>query len=157
MTRVISLLILSFFPILFLGCTTTKTESSREVAARPRVEQRALSNAMELAFKNVDFSMLIGKKVYIETYSLSRIDINFISGFVGGRVIEKGGFVVSDEKNAQIKLFNVVKVSGTDEIIRKILPDKVRGEYRGTLSMIDLTTSKTIKTYELFAEADENR
>ena len=45
-----------------MACTTTKTESSREVAARPRVEQRVLSTAMELAFKEVDFSMLIGKK-----------------------------------------------------------------------------------------------
>ena len=61
------------------------------------------------------------------------------------------------EKNAQIKLFNVVRVSGTDEIIRKVLPDKVRGEFRGSLSIIDLALPKTLRTYELSAEADENR
>jgi hypothetical protein len=65
--------------------------------------------------------------------------------------------LLSDEKNAQIKLFNVVRVSGTDEIIRKILPDKVRGEFRGSLSIIDLALPKTLRTYELSAEADENR
>ena len=157
MNKFYVLVLTIFFSIFLVACTTTKTESSREVAARPRVEQRALSTAMELAFKEVDFSMLIGKKVYIDTYSLSRIDTAFISGFIGGKVIERGGFIVNDEKNAQIKLFNVVRVSGTDEIIRKVLPDKVRGEFRGSLSIIDLAIPKTLRTYELSAEADENR
>ena len=88
MNKFYVLVLTTFFSIFLVACTTTKTESSREVAARPRVEQRALSTAMELAFKEVDFSMLIGKKVYIDTYSLSRIDTAFISGFIGGKVIE---------------------------------------------------------------------
>lgn len=153
-----NLLLLIALILASLGaCTTTNTEQKREESARPRVEQRALSNAIDLAFKEVDFSVVIGKKVFIETQSLSKLDVAFINGYIAGLIIEKGGFVVSDEKNAQIKIYNVVKVSGTDEITRRILSDKVRGEFRSTLSIINLPDNKVIKTYVLSGESDENR
>ena len=152
--KTILLLLMAFFMV---ACTTTSTEQKREASARPRVEQRALSNAINIAFKEVDFSVVIGKKVYIDTQALSKLDVGFINGFITGLILQKGGFVVADEKDADIKMYNVVKVSGTDEIVRKILSDKVRGEYSSTLSIIDLKTSKIIKTYVLSGEADENR
>lgn len=152
--KLIFSLLISFY---LIACTTTSTEQKREASARPRVEQRALSNAINIAFKEVDFSVVIGKKVFIDTQALSKLDVGFINGFITGLILQKGGLVVPDEKDADIKMYNVVKVSGTDEIVRKILSDKVRGEYSSTLSIIDLKTSKIIKTYVLSGEADENR
>lgn len=127
------------------ACSTTETKSNREVSARSRVEQRALSNAIEHAFKDVNLKYVSGKKVFIETQSLSKIDIDFISGFLTEQILKNGGFVVGDQKSANVKIYNIVKVSGTDEIIRKIVSDQVRGEYKGTLSIIDLETTKVIQ------------
>jgi phosphoheptose isomerase len=139
------------------ACSTTETLSNRETSGRSRVDQRALSNAIENAFKNVDLKYVSGKKVFVETQSLSKIDADFLNGFLTGQVLKNGGFVVSDQKSADTKLYNVVKVSGTDEIHRKVLSDQVRGEYKGTLSIIDLATSQVVRTFDVFGEASEDR
>ena len=68
MNKFYVLVLTTFFSIFLVACTTTKTESSREVAARPRVEQRALSTAMELAFKEVDFSMFDNSSILNDCY-----------------------------------------------------------------------------------------
>jgi PBP1b-binding outer membrane lipoprotein LpoB len=145
------------FALVLSACSTTETMSNREVSARSRVEQRALSNAIENAFKNVDLRYVSGKKVFVETQSLSKIDIEFLSGFLTGQILKNGGFVVADQKSADVKIYNVVKVSGTDEIHRRMLSDQVRGEYKGTLSIIALETSKVVSTFDLFGEATEDR
>lgn len=154
MKKIFSAILIS---LVLAACSTTETTSNREVSARSRVEQRALSNAIENAFTNTDLKYVSGRKVFIETQSLSKIDTDFLSGFLTGQILKNGGFVVADQKNADVKIYNVVKVSGTDEIHRKILSDQVRGEYKGTLSIIDLGTSKVVRTFDLFGEATEDR
>lgn len=139
------------------ACTSTETQMRREETARPRVEQRALSNAIDIAFKQVNFGPVVGKKVYLDTQALSKLDISFINAYLTGLMLEKGALVVPDEKNADLKIFSVVKISGTDEIKRKILSDKVRGEFKSQMSIIDLKTNSILKSYELNGEADENR
>lgn len=139
------------------ACTSTETQMGREASARPRVEQRALSNAIDVAFKEVNFSQVIGKKVFLETQALSKLDVGFINGYLTSMMLARGALVVADEKNADIKIFSIVKISGTDEIKRKILSDKVRGEFRSVLSIIDLKTNSILNTYELSGESDENR
>jgi hypothetical protein len=138
------------------GCTTTETPTFGETG-RPRIEQRALSNAIDIAFKNVNFGLVIGKKVFIDTQSLSKLDIPFINAYIAGIVMEKGGVVVQSEADADVKIFNVVKTSGTDDIKRRILSDRVRGEYKSVMSFIDARSKAIIRTYELSGEADENR
>lgn len=139
------------------GCSTTETRADREESSRPRVEQRALSNAIDIAFKNVNFSAVIGKRVFIDTQSLAKLDVPFINAYISGLILEKGGVPVQDEKIAEIKIFNIVKTSGTDDIKRWVLSDKVRGEYRSVMTFVDLTSGKIIATYELSGEGDENR
>jgi hypothetical protein len=139
------------------SCATTETPVGREGTARPRVEQRALSRAMDEAFSKVDFSLIMGKSVFVETQALSKIDIGFLNAYINNKVIENGGLPVSKEEDADVKVLNIAKISGTDEIKRRILLDKVRGQYKSTVTFINMKNKKVIKIYELDAEADETR
>jgi len=142
---------------LFISCADTVTDVGREATARPRIEQLALSNAIDLAFKDVDFAEVIGKKVFIETQALSKLDIQFINGYIAGLAIENNAVVVNSVEDADIKIFNIVKTSGTDDIERRIFTDKVRGEFNSVMSFVNLKTMKVIKTYEISGVADEVR
>lgn len=142
---------------LLLSCADTVTDLGREATARPRIEQLALSNAIDLAFREVDFAEIIGKKVFIETQALSKLDIEFINAYISGLSIENNAIVVNSINEADIKIYNIVKTSGTDDIERKIFTDKVRGEYKSVLSFIDTKSMKVIKTYEISGIADEVR
>jgi hypothetical protein len=143
--------------LLSTSCATTETPVRREETARPRVEQRALSRAMDEAFSKVDFSLIMGKSTFVETQAISKIDIGFLTAYINNKVIENGGLPISKEEDADIKILNIAKISGTDEIKRKILLDKVRGQYKSTLTFINMKSKKVIKIYELDAEADETR
>lgn len=145
------------FVIVLAACATTTTPVQREETARPRVEQRALSRAMDEAFSKVEFGLIMGKSVFVETQAISKIDIGFITAYVNNKVIENGGLPTNKEEDADIKILNIVKVSGTDEIKRKILLDKVRGQFKSTLTFINTKNKKVIKVYNLDAEADETR
>jgi len=147
-------LLTSFF---LLSCADTVTDLGREATARPRIEQLALSNAIDLAFREVDFAEIIGKKVFIETQALSKLDIEFINAYISGLSIENNAIVVNSLEEADIKIYNIVKTSGTDDIERKIFTDKVRGEYKSVLSFIDTKSMKVVKTYEISGIADEVR
>ena len=153
--KTLAILLASSFAM--LACTTTETQSRREESARPRVEQRALSNAIDMAFKQVNLSQVVGQKVFLETQALSKLDVGFINGFLTSVMLEKGALVVADEKMADLKILSIVKISGTDEIKRKILSDKVRGEFRSVMSIIENKNITINKTYELSGESDENR
>lgn len=141
----------------FFGCSSTVTQTSREQSARPRVEQIALSKAMDEGFSKVDFKFVAGKKVYVETQGLSKVDVPFITSLLNSKIIENGGIPVEKEDSADIKALNIVKVSGTDEIKRSILSDKVRGEFKGTFTFVDIKKQNVLKVYELDATADEIR
>jgi hypothetical protein len=158
--KTFSIIISILIGLMVSACSTTVTSSARESSAIAGVEQKALSGAVENAFKDVDLELpkyVRDKKVFIETQALSKADIDYINGYLTGRVLMNGGFIVTDKKDADIKLFNIANVSGTDEIKRSILSDQVKGEYKGTLSIIDLKTEKVLHTYELFGVATEYR
>lgn len=151
------LLSLVFFTTAIIGCSKTITQSSREESARPRVEQRALSKAMDIAFSKVDFNLANGKRVFVETQGLSKVDVPFITALLNSKIVQSGGVPVDKEHDADIKALNIVKVSGTDEIKRRIISDKVRGQFKGTFTFIDVKNKKVMRIYELDAEADEER
>ena len=153
----IQLILLLLSINLFISCADTVTDVGREATARPLIEQLALSNAIDLAFKDVDFAEVIGKKVFIETQALSKLDIQFINGYIAGLAIENNAVVVNSVEDADIKIFNIVKTSGTDDIERRIFTDKVRGEFNSVMSFVNLKTMKVIKTYEISGVADEVR
>ena len=134
----IKLILLVLSINLFISCADTVTDVGREATARPRIEQLALSNAIDLAFKDVDFAEVIGKKVFIETQALSKLDIQFINGYIAGLAIENNAVVVNSVEDADIKIFNIVKTSGTDDIERRIFTDKVRGEFNSVISFVNL-------------------
>lgn len=142
---------------MLLGCSSTITQAHREESARPRIEQRALSRAMDEAFSKVDFSIVNGKQVYVETQGLSKIDMPFVTSLISSKITENGGLPVDKEGMADIKTLTIVKVSGTDEVKRRILSDKVTGQFKGTFTIVDIKQQKVIKTYKLDAEADEVR
>ena len=95
--------------------------------------------------------------MFIETQALSKLDIEFINAYISGLSIENNAVVVDSIDEADIKIYNIVKTSGTDDIERKIFTDKVRGEYKSVLSFIDTKSMKVIKTYEISGIADEVR
>ena len=134
----IKLILLVLSINLFISCADTVTDVGREATARPRIEHLALSNAIDLAFKDVDFAEVIGKKVFIETQALSKLDIQFINGYIAGLAIENNAVVVNSVEDADIKIFNIVKTSGTDDIERRIFTDKVRGEFNSVISFVNL-------------------
>ena len=82
-----------------LSCADTVTDLGREATARPRIEQLALSNAIDLAFRDVDFAEIIGKRVFIETQALSKLDIEFINAYISGLSIENNAIVVNSIRN----------------------------------------------------------
>jgi len=68
----IKLILLLLSINLFISCADTVTDVGREATARPRIEQLALSNAIDLAFKDVDFAEVIGKKKFSLKLKLSQ-------------------------------------------------------------------------------------
>lgn len=139
------------------GCSSTITQAQREESARPGIEQRALSRAMDEAFSTVDFSVVGNKRVYVETQGLSKLDMPFVTSLISSKIIENGGLPVDKEEKADIKTLTIVKVSGTDEVKRRVLSDKVTGQFKGTFTLVDIKQQKVIKTYKLDAEVDEIR
>ena len=153
----IALLVFLFGANILLGCSSTVTQAHREESARPGIEQRALSRAMDEAFSKVDFSVVGNKRVYVETQGLSKIDMPFVTSLISSKIIENGGLPVDKEETADIKTLTIVKVSGTDEVKRRVLSDKVTGQFKGTFTFVDIKRQKVIKTYKLDAEVDEVR
>ena len=73
------------------------------------------------------------------------------------KIIENGGIPEKNEINADIKALNIVKISGTDEISRRIEADIVKGEHKSTLTFIDLKNTTVMRIYQLSGEVDEKR
>lgn len=139
------------------GCTKNPTSVNREVAARPRVEQLALSSAMESAYDSVDFSLVKNENVYVETNALAKTDVEFITSFVQKQVIAAGGTVVLNERDADLKLTSTVEVSGTDEVNRTFGKDVVMGQFKGSLAVVDLASASIVQMYELDSLAQTKR
>jgi len=99
----------------------------------------------------------MGKKVFVETHSLAKTDKDFITAYVQNKVAENGGIPINEESGCDLKILNMVKVSGTDEITRTILTDQVRGQFEATLSFMDIKNGKVLKVYNVNGQNDETR
>lgn len=130
------------------ACTKNPTSVTRELGARPRVEQLALSTAMGDAYQKIDFGFVSGKRVFVATKSLAKTDIEFITSFVQKKVLAAGGNPILEEKDAQLGLTSTLDVSGTDEV-EKVGKDVVMGQFKGTLTAVDLSSGKILNMYDL--------
>ncbi|MBP7147029.1 MAG: hypothetical protein KBD01_05755 [Acidobacteria bacterium] len=142
---------------LLAGCTASTTAISRETAARPRVEQKALVSAMEGAYAKVDFSVCRGRKVFVETRALSKTDVEFITSYVQKQALAARCVPVIDEQEADLKMTSMLEVSGTDEVERRMLKDVVVGQFTGTLTVTDLREGAVIKAWDLHAMSQTKR
>lgn len=138
------------------GCTSSTTAVSRELAARPRVEQLALATAMDDAYGRVDFGFANGKKVFVETKSLAKTDVEFITAFVQKKVMEGGGTPVPSEAQADLRVTSTLEVSGTDEV-EKMGKDVVMGQFKGTLQVVDLAEGAIVQMHALDSLAQTKR
>ena len=140
-----------------LACNRANTAIGREASARPRIEQVALSSAMEAAYNKVNFSFCKDQKCFVETKALSKSDIDFITSYVTKKVLEAGGIPVLQEQNAKLKLTSTLDVSGTDEVRRAILRDLIVAEFKGSLAVIDLEKGAVKQMIELNAVTQSKR
>lgn len=138
------------------GCAHNPTSVNREAGARPRVEQLALSTAMDDAYGKVDFAFVSGKKVFVETKALAKTDVDFITSYVQKKVLAAGGTPSLDEKDAQLKLTSTMEVSGTDEV-QKVGKDVVVGQFKGTLAVVDTANGLITNIYDLNSVAQTKR
>lgn len=140
-----------------LACTKANTAIGREASARPRIEQVALSSAMEAAYAKVDFGFCKERKCFIETKALSKSDVDFITSYVTKKVLAAGGTPVLQEAGADLRLTSTLDVSGTDEVKRTLLKDVVIGQFKGTLTVVDLKAGAVQKVIDLNAVSQSKR
>ncbi len=143
--------------LLIPSCGTTTTTVNRESGARPRIEQRAFSKSMAEAYDDVSFHACKGKRTVVETKALDKDDADFINSYVLSRALAAGCTSADSDNDAQIKLLNVVEVSGTDEIGRRKGKGLVVGQFMGTLSIVDQATGKVLHHYQFGGGAQSKR
>jgi hypothetical protein len=148
--KFLAILVLSIFTV--TGCSTNKTGISYQEGVRARIEQTATIKAVEEAFAIVDFSMFANMRVVVEVDGLSQADLGFIKRYVENRVLYAGGKSVQKDK-AQVSITLLNKVAGIDEVGTNyfiLSTETVRGEFRSTMSVIDLNSGALIDTYDLY-------
>ncbi len=143
--------------LLATACTKATTTVSRELSARPRIEQVALGAAMEAAYNKVNFGFCRDKKCFVDTRSLSKSDSDFTTSYVTQKVLVAGGVPVLNEAGADLKLTNTLDVSGTDEVKRTLLKNVVVGQIKGTLTVIDKVKGTVQQVFDLNAVAQTKR
>lgn len=142
---------------LLTACTTSTTAVNREQAARPRVEQKALTSAMEAAFDDIDFAFCDGKKIFFETKALSKGDIDYINSFIQRSALDAGCVPVTKKDGAEMLGSCVVEVSGTDEVALRMVRDVVIGQFTATLTVTDLASDSIIKAWKISGQSQTRR
>lgn len=151
--------------ILTSSCSMNITKiDGRETVARAAIEQRALSLAIDDAFKNVQFIIKGKKKVYVNTQGLSKIDMPFISAYIEDIVTKNGFVIVKKEDESDIQVLSVVKVSGTDEIEVERIPflpsplnfaySKVEGYFKANMVLMDMAKKEVMQVHELTGRSE---
>ena len=155
LTQILSLSMLAL--LAGLACTRASTTIGREASARPRIEQVALSSAMEAAYAKVDFGFCKDRKCFIETKALSKTDVDFITSYVTKKVLAAGGVPTLQEPGSELRLTSTLDVSGTDEVKRTLVKDVVIGQFKGTLTVVDLAKGTVSKVIDLNAVSQSKR
>lgn len=91
-----------FCIILFAGCMGTPRITDPE---RTAIEQLLLSTASDhaiKAIKEVDFGMLAGKKVFLDSSRFEAVDKGYAIGLFSIMLGKHGAMIVEDKKDAQI-------------------------------------------------------
>jgi len=132
--------ILFVFLLVLAGCSANQAVVETQIISRPAVEQRALTSAMESAFKPVEFAKLVPGKSYVEVIGLSDRDLAFVRGYVENRILAAGGQVTRNPQDTDFKINLVLTVIGGDRVSSKFLffsSDRFDGEFAGRWTVID--------------------
>lgn len=87
---------MSVILLAFAGCATSHTSDT----ARTGIEQLLISNAVDQALNDVDFSPLSGRSVYVQEKYLDGVDKNYILGSLRHRVLAAGARLAATEEAA---------------------------------------------------------
>lgn len=82
------------------GCTTTSVSNT----ARTAKEQLLLSNAVDQSLDKVDFTPLVGQKVYVDDKYLECIDKGYVVGSIRHRVMRAGGSLSATVDDADVTM-----------------------------------------------------
>jgi hypothetical protein len=134
--------VLVFFTL--VSCSSNqvgfRSEIQYEVSgARPRIEQRALTYAMESAFQSVNFEIFNDKTAFVEVQGLSDRDLEFVKIYIENRIVASGGRVFTDQENAEYRVSMVLNVLGGDKVGTNYYifsTEKLVGEFTGRFSVV---------------------
>ena len=151
MKKSLSLLVI----ISLIGCSSNQVGFSSEVqyatsGARPGVEQRALSYAVESAFENVNFNVFQGKTGYVEVQGLADKDLEFIKIYITNRIITSGGRVYEEKEKSEYNVSMVINVLGGDKMGTNYYlfsTEKLVEEFTGRFSVISKDGEVIINQY----------
>lgn len=106
-------LIFGLFSVFFsIGCGTAKLTNT----SRTGTEQLLLSDAMDRAVSQVNFSMLSGKKIFINSTAISSItDSAYLLSLIRQHALASGCLLQEKEEDADIILEIRAGTSGTDQ------------------------------------------
>lgn len=105
-------LVLFFLLLILCGCGTMKTSNT----SRTSTEQLLISDAIDKAVDQLDFRVLAGKKVYLNTTALTSVtDTNYLASSIRQQLLASGAMLKEEKKEAEF----IVEVRsggiGTDE------------------------------------------
>ena len=93
-----------------LGCTTTATSNTK----RTGTEQLLVSNAIDRALEQADFSSLAGRRVFVDPQFLDCVDQNYVVASTRHHLLRSGALVVDKIDDCRIRLEIRTGAVGTD-------------------------------------------
>lgn len=94
------------------GCGTMKTSNS----SRTATEQLIVTDALDRAIDEIDFSVLAGKKIYLDVSPLpSSSDSNYLASSIRQQVLGCGALLMEEKKDADYVVEVRAGAIGTDE------------------------------------------
>ncbi len=100
------------FMLQFAGCGTMKTSNT----SRTATEQLLVSDAIDRAITEIDFSVLAGKKIFLDVAPLpSGADSNYLASSIRQQVLACGALLMEERKSADYIVEVRSGAIGTDE------------------------------------------
>jgi len=92
------------------GCTTTATSNTK----RTGTEQLLVSNAIDRALEQADFSSLAGQRVFVDSQFIDCVDQNYVVASTRHHLLHSGAVVVDKVEDCSVRLELRTGAVGTD-------------------------------------------